>query len=131
MADRPRPGRARARLTPWCSGDDRGLGEHYETLREVTQAMAAFDCLASLATVAAQATYCRPEVVASDTPLIDVVDGRHPMVEAVLRTPYVPNDTHMDGAGRRVLIVTGPNMGGKSSYIRQVRENARGARTPG
>ena len=97
-----------------------GLGDHYELFRDVTQALAAFDCLTSLATVAAQATYCRPQISVGDVPCVHVVGGRHPMVEALLRESFVPNDTHMDGDGRRVLIVTGPNMGGKSSYIRQV-----------
>ena len=102
----------------------RDLAAHYDAFRDVAQAFAAFDCLSSLAVVAAQPTYCRPELLEGDAAGVHVVEGRHPMVEAVSREAFVPNDTHLDGNGCRVHIITGPNMGGKSSYVRQVRELA-------
>ena len=58
----------------------------------------------------------RPELV--DAPGLEIEDGRHPVVEAVLDDPFVPNDVVL-GEGRRMLVVTGPNMGGKSTYMRQ------------
>ena len=103
----------------------RDLAAHYDAFRDVALALAAFDCLSSLAVVAAQPTYCRPELLEGDAAGEHVVDGRHPMVEAVSREAFVPNDTHLGGDGCRVHIITGPNMGGKSSYVRQVRVLAR------
>ena len=59
---------------------------------------------------------CRPRF--SDTTLLHVEGGRHPVVEAVRDTPFIANDTHLDER-RRMLLITGPNMGGKSTYMRQ------------
>ncbi|MBM6925695.1 DNA mismatch repair protein MutS [Pseudoflavonifractor phocaeensis] len=82
-------------------------------------AVAQVDVLASFATVAAENGYCRPEVDLSDA--IEITEGRHPVVEKMLRDSlFVPNDTHMDGRAHTVAIITGPNMAGKSTYMRQV-----------
>ena len=82
-------------------------------------AVAAVDALCSLATVAAQRGYCRPEMTLNDE--IFITDGRHPVVEQVLKdTLFVPNDTALGSADNRVCIITGPNMAGKSTYMRQV-----------
>ena len=82
-------------------------------------AVAQVDVLASFAAVAAENGYCRPEVDLSDT--IDISEGRHPVVEKMLKNAlFVPNDTRMDGKGNTVAIITGPNMAGKSTYMRQV-----------
>ncbi len=76
------------------------------------------DALQSLAHIAAANDYCRPEVTTSFG--IHVEEGRHPVLEQLnLGQPFVPNDTHMDEAGS-LLIITGPNMAGKSTYLRQV-----------
>ena len=81
--------------------------------------MAALDVLCSFAAVAADQGYCRPAVDESD--VIEITDGRHPVVEKVLKgSLFVPNDTRMDGGDARLLIITGPNMAGKSTYMRQV-----------
>ena len=82
-------------------------------------AAAQVDVLTSFANVAAENGYCRPEVDQSDC--LEIVEGRHPVVEKVLKhSLFVPNDTRMDGGGHTVSIITGPNMAGKSTYMRQV-----------
>ncbi len=82
-------------------------------------AVAAADALCSLAAVAVQRGYCRPEITLGREISID--GGRHPVVEAVLKdTLFVPNDTHLGADDNQVAIITGPNMAGKSTYMRQV-----------
>ena len=82
-------------------------------------AAAQVDVLTSFANVAAENGYCRPEVDQSDC--LEIVEGRHPVVEKVLKhSLFVPNDTRMDGGEHTVSIITGPNMAGKSTYMRQV-----------
>ena len=82
-------------------------------------AVAAVDTLCSLAAVAVQRDYCRPEITLDNT--LSITDGRHPVVEVVLKdTLFVPNDTHLDNGSNQVAIITGPNMAGKSTYMRQV-----------
>lgn len=97
-------------------------GNNYEEFRMVVQAVAQLDCLMSLATVASQPHYVQCKYV--DEPCMDIKQGRHPMVEQILLDGYVPNDCNMsssaDSRDQRALILTGPNMGGKSSYVRQL-----------
>jgi DNA mismatch repair protein MutS len=82
-------------------------------------AVAETDALASLAAVAARNRYCRPDI--DESGIIEIKDGRHPVVEQVLRdAPFVPNDTFLGEKENRVAIITGPNMAGKSTYMRQV-----------
>ncbi len=82
-------------------------------------AVAAADTLCSLASVAVQRGYCRPEMTLDRS--ISITDGRHPVVEVMLRDSlFVPNDTRLDGNDHQVSIITGPNMAGKSTYMRQV-----------
>jgi DNA mismatch repair protein MutS len=82
------------------------------------RAVAELDVYASLAEVAAREDYIRPTLVIDDT--LTIRDGRHPVVEKLLRGErYVPNDTHFDGE-ERIHVITGPNMAGKSTAIRQV-----------
>ena len=77
------------------------------------------DALLSLAKVAVNNHYVRPEI--TEDGVLDIVDGRHPVVEQSMHEDgFVPNDTHMNGDGQRMLIITGPNMAGKSTYMRQV-----------
>ena len=76
------------------------------------------DALCSLAAAAAKNGYCRPEV--DESGVIEIHDGRHPVVERVLKSAlFVPNDTYMGQQENRVSIITGPNMAGKSTYMRQ------------
>ena len=82
-------------------------------------AVAAADALCSLATVAVHRNYCRPEISLGNE--ISITDGRHPVVEVMLKdTLFVPNDTRLGSADDQVSIITGPNMAGKSTYMRQV-----------
>ncbi len=88
-------------------------------VQAVAAGVAAVDALASLAEVAVQNRYVRPEIRLDGR--IDILEGRHPVVERMLTDSlFVPNDTHMDLAGSQVCIITGPNMAGKSTYMRQV-----------
>ena len=81
-------------------------------------AAAQVDVLTSFAAVAAASGYCKPTVDLSDK--LDITEGRHPVVEKVLKDSlFVPNDVHMDGKDNLVYIITGPNMAGKSTYMRQ------------
>ena len=82
-------------------------------------AVAAVDTLCSLASVAVQRGYCRPEMTLGNEISID--SGRHPVVEVMLKDSlFVPNDTQLGAADKTVAIITGPNMAGKSTYMRQV-----------
>ena len=88
-------------------------------VQKSADAVAEIDALASLASVAVRNNFCRPEV--DESGVIDIRDGRHPVVEQVLKdTLFVPNDTFMGEKEGRTAIITGPNMAGKSTYMRQV-----------
>ena len=87
--------------------------------QKTADAVAAADALCSLASVAVMNSYVRPRVNNSD--VISIKQGRHPVVEKVLSdVPFVPNDTLLDCSSDRVAVITGPNMAGKSTYMRQV-----------
>ena len=94
------------------------ISSKYQLFRDCIQALATLDCLLSLAAIANQPGYVKPEY--TDSTCLHVEQGRHPMVEQLLLDTYVPNDTHLAYDETRALLVTGPNMGGKSSYVRQV-----------
>ena len=82
-------------------------------------AIAAIDTLCALAAVAVNNGYCRPEITLNNT--IEIQNGRHPVVEQMLKDSlFVPNDTSLGAADNQVSIITGPNMAGKSTYMRQV-----------
>ena len=88
-------------------------------IQKSASALADLDATASLAEVAEKYNYCRPAV--DDGDAIEIRDGRHPVVERMpLAEGFVPNDVHLDRSGNRLLIITGPNMAGKSTFIRQV-----------
>lgn len=95
------------------------VADNLDRIQKTAKAIAVLDVLVSLANVAADNRYVRPEVNLST--VIRLKDSRHPVVEALLNdTPFVPNDVYLDSAGERVAIITGPNMAGKSTYMRQV-----------
>ena len=92
-------------------------GRAIRRIQDTAARVAAADVLASLAEVAARSGYTRPEVV--DGFALDIEAGRHPVVERVMpREAFIPNDLHLD-AERQIMIVTGPNMAGKSTVLRQ------------
>ena len=86
-------------------------------IQSTAEALARLDVLTSLAEVAVRQNYCRPDVDLSGR--IDIQGGRHPVVEALTDIPFVPNETHLDKGTNRVALITGPNMAGKSTYMRQ------------
>ncbi|NGY03690.1 DNA mismatch repair protein MutS [Solimonas terrae] len=85
-------------------------------LQTMAQAIAELDVLACFADTARRSKWCRPQLLAE--PCLTIRAGRHPVVEASLQTPFVPNDLTL-GDTARLLVITGPNMGGKSTYMRQ------------
>ena len=95
------------------------VGAQMGRIQATAAAVAQLDAFASLAAVAAKNGYCRP--VMDESGVIEIHDGRHPVVERVLKTSlFVPNDTYMGEKEDRIAIITGPNMAGKSTYMRQV-----------
>jgi DNA mismatch repair protein MutS len=95
------------------------LAANAARIQQTSRAVAAADVLCCLAELAVQNNYCMPEVDLSSS--IEITAGRHPVVEKTLTDAlFVPNDTAMDGRRERVAVITGPNMAGKSTYMRQV-----------
>jgi len=95
------------------------LGRHTQRLQAVADVLATCDTLVSLATAAAQRNYCRPTLTEDRTLLVR--EGRHPVLERLMSEgEFTPNDLEILPEGDRLLIITGPNMAGKSTYIRQV-----------
>jgi DNA mismatch repair protein MutS len=90
-----------------------------ERILNTAHALAEIDVYLSLAQVAAQYNYCRPTLNEGDT--IHIVAGRHPVIEqAQTEAPFIPNDVELSNSHAQILIITGPNMAGKSTYLRQV-----------
>ncbi len=81
-------------------------------------AIARLDCVCSLACVAANNAYCRPQL--NTNGVLNITEGRHPVVEQLIKTPFVSNDALLDNDKNRCAIITGPNMAGKSTYMRQI-----------
>ena len=94
-------------------------GQYIDLIQSTSDTLAEADVLLSLAETAQKHRYCRPQL--NDSRILHIVNGRHPVIEQVQTDiSFVPNDTQMDEEANRVLILTGPNMAGKSTYIRQV-----------
>lgn len=97
----------------------RVLTDNIKKLQRSARAIACVDTLTAFANVAKKNNYVRPEIVNDDNMTINVVGGRHPVVEAVSSEQFIPNDTYLDVCENRMMIITGPNMAGKSTYMRQ------------
>jgi len=95
------------------------LFDFIEALQLNASLLAQLDCLLSFAKVSIENKYIRPQITDSDT--IDIKQGRHPVIETQLPIdqPYVPNDVYLDQENQQVIIITGPNMAGKSALLRQ------------
>ena len=92
---------------------------HLQQIQKTARAVATVDCLGSLAQVAIQYNYVRPEVV--EETVLDIRDGRHPVLDARMTdSAFVPNDCLLDTSSNQIGLITGPNMAGKSTFIRQV-----------
>lgn len=98
-----------------------GLSLETARIQQMAKKIALIDLLAALAEVAHRNHYCRPEV--NETMMIHIIEGRHPVLEAGMaggRSGFVPNDTLIHPPSQQLLILTGPNMAGKSTYMRQI-----------
>ncbi len=87
-------------------------------LQALADAIGILDTTSSLAELAVQRRYVRPEI--AEYGQLEIVEGRHPVLDAMMRESFVPNDCKLDTDASRLMIITGPNMAGKSTYIRQV-----------
>lgn len=98
----------------------REVSSFAEAIQGNARVVAALDCLAGLAEIAVDQHYVRP--VVDDSTVLEIRQGRHPVIESILPPGegYTPNDTALDTGSGQILIITGPNMSGKSSYLRQV-----------
>lgn len=97
----------------------KSLLQHTVSIQDAGAAVAALDCLISFSTVSSQYSYVRPKLLYSQE--LKIKGGRHPVVEQLIQdTRFVPNDVTLDPVNQQLLIITGPNMAGKSVFIRQV-----------
>lgn len=95
------------------------IGGNIKRVQKTSHYVALVDCIISLSKVATDNNYCRPEI--NEEGIIDIKDGRHPVIEKLIRDGmFVSNNTYLDDAKDRIAIITGPNMAGKSTYMRQV-----------
>ena len=95
------------------------ISKNIKRLQKTSEVISTLDILASFAEVAEDMNYCMPEVTSSG--IIDIKNGRHPVIEKILGVgSFVENDTYLDKEENRLSIITGPNMAGKSTYMRQV-----------
>ncbi|GIX48671.1 MAG: DNA mismatch repair protein MutS [Candidatus Tectimicrobiota bacterium] len=95
------------------------LVAHIPRLQRMAHVLSQLDAVAALAEVAVRRQYCRPQL--DDSDVLSIVDGRHPTLEAVYQEErFVPNDTFLDRHRQQIVLLTGPNMAGKSTYMRQV-----------
>lgn len=92
--------------------------KYTQQLFRISLNISELDFYISLAEVAVENDYCLPEI--SDDYEIDIKESRHPVIEKKLNKPFVPNDVYLDGLNQQIIILTGPNMSGKSTYLRQV-----------
>jgi len=92
--------------------------EFSNQIHQFTDTLAAIDVLNSFSIIAKEQQYIKPEINGGDE--IIIKDGKHPVVELYLEDDFIPNDTLIDCSSNRLLVITGPNMAGKSTYIRQV-----------
>ena len=94
------------------------IAAEVERIQKTAKAVAALDAFASLALVAERNNYVRPKI--NEKGIIDIKEGRHPVVEQMIPNDmFISNDTHLDDKKHRISIITGPNMAGKSTYMRQ------------
>jgi len=95
------------------------LTEYIAPVQTNANLIAQIDCLLSFAKVAQRNKYIRPQI--NDSPVLDIKSGRHPVIETQLPSdePYIPNDVYMDDKKQQIIIITGPNMAGKSALLRQ------------
>uniref|UniRef100_A0A7C6EC26 DNA mismatch repair protein MutS n=1 Tax=candidate division WOR-3 bacterium TaxID=2052148 RepID=A0A7C6EC26_UNCW3 len=94
------------------------IGQVVPQILEFSNIIAQLDCLLSLAIVAQANNYCKPEI--DEGTEIIIKDSRHPVVEQLTTEPFIANDVYLNQSDHQILLITGPNMAGKSTYLRQV-----------
>ena len=94
------------------------LADNVARIQRTAKAIAKIDVFASLALVASRNNYCKPKI--NETGILDIKNGRHPVVEKMITNDmFIDNDTYLNNSNNRIAIITGPNMAGKSTYMRQ------------
>ena len=94
------------------------IGDNVSRIQRTAKAIAQIDVFASLALVASRNNYCKPKI--NESGILDIKNGRHPVVEQMITNDlFIENDTYLDNHNNRIAIITGPNMAGKSTYMRQ------------
>ena len=95
------------------------LVPHIQPLQQTAHAVAQIDVLSGFASLAVKYQYCRPEFVSNGS--LEIIEGRHPVIEQQLphESPYIPNDVYLDNDEQQIIMITGPNMSGKSAILRQ------------
>ena len=94
------------------------LAENVARIQRTAKAIAKIDVFASLALVASRNNYCKPKI--NESGILDIKNGRHPVVEKMITNDmFIDNDTYLNNSNNRIAIITGPNMAGKSTYMRQ------------
>ncbi|MFH1429227.1 MAG: DNA mismatch repair protein MutS [Candidatus Margulisiibacteriota bacterium] len=97
------------------------VAEHTREFQNIARKIAVLDALLSLANAAVDNNYVRPVIRPAEEHVMQITDGRHPVIEKTLKdASFIPNDSHMDEHNERFVVLTGPNMSGKSTYMRQV-----------
>ncbi len=95
------------------------ISTYTKRIQKTADVIAHLDCFSSLAKIAVENGYTRPEI--TNGPSLKIIDGRHPVLEKTLIVEkFIPNDIDLDGVDNQIMVITGPNMAGKSTYIRQV-----------
>lgn len=94
------------------------LCDNLHLIQECAKNIALVDVITSFAAIATKNNYCKPKITKNSK--IEIIDGRHPIVEKIASDAFVSNNTLLDNAENRTMIITGPNMAGKSTYMRQV-----------
>jgi DNA mismatch repair protein MutS len=103
--------------TELFAGVCRQIGAETKRIQMTARALAALDALAAMAETSARRRYVRPALHDGDE--LEIIQGRHPVIEAFIDEPFVPNSVYLNNSTDRLLIITGPNMGGKSTILRQ------------
>ncbi|MDD3647578.1 MAG: DNA mismatch repair protein MutS [Candidatus Dojkabacteria bacterium] len=96
------------------------IAKYISELQEIAESIANLDVISNFAFLALQNEYSKPQIIVNSDGILKIIDGRHPVVEKIEDEKFIPNDTLLDDDKNQVGIITGPNMAGKSTYIRQV-----------
>jgi len=96
------------------------ISRKIKLLQKIAESISVLDCLSNFAYIARLNQYIRPQLLKNDRGIIEIKDGRHPVVENINKDEFISNDAYLDCEDEQIQIITGPNMAGKSTYIRQI-----------